>query len=150
MRSMHVCSYRGRHRAPGGGEDGFALVEVLVSMLMFAFIAVAGTYAVTAAIDTSSASRNRVGAANVAQLQLEQARAMPHSNLLATPTATSTATVGNSRFAVTRTVGYLPAGSTSCPTTVATDAAHEITVHVAVSPVNGGARTVGLDTVIAC
>jgi prepilin-type N-terminal cleavage/methylation domain-containing protein len=150
MRSMHAHRYSGRHRAQGGFDAGFALTEVIVSMMIFAIIAAAATYAVTSGIGSSSASRDRVGAANVAQQQLEQARAMPRASLVATPTATSTATVGNGTYTVTRTVGYLPADSTGCPTDVATDAAHEITVHVEVAPTDDGSRTVGLDTVIAC
>jgi hypothetical protein len=58
--------------------------------------------------------------------------------------------VGNSRYRVTRTVGYLPAGSTACPTDVATDAPHEITVHVDVAAGGATPRTIGMDTVIAC
>jgi prepilin-type N-terminal cleavage/methylation domain-containing protein len=150
MRSMPAYRYRGRHRACTSLDDGFALIEVLVSMMIFAIIASAATYAVTSGIGSSDASRDRVGSANVAQQQLEQARAMPQASLVATPTATSTAVVGTGTYTVTRTVGFLPADSTGCPTDVATDAPHEITVHVEVAPANGDSRTVGMDTVIAC
>ena len=61
-----------------------------------------------------------------------------------------TPTVGTSRYTVTRTIGYLPAGSTGCPTAVASDAAHEIAVHVDVTAQGANPRTVGMDTVIAC
>jgi prepilin-type N-terminal cleavage/methylation domain-containing protein len=150
MRSLPAYRYRGEHRAHGGSDSGFALTEVLVSMMIFAIIAAAATYAVTSGIGSSSASRSRVGAANVAQQELEQARAMPQASLVATPSATSTATVGEGAYTVTRTVGFLPADSTGCPTDVATDAAHEITVHVEVAPADGSSRTVDMDTVIAC
>src|SRR5262245_46321268 len=151
MRSLLANRLRGGRPGPHrSSEAGFALTEIIVSMVMFAIIATAATYAVTSGINSSGASRDRVGAANVAQQQLEQARAMPRANLIAAPTATSTATVGANQYTVTRTVGYLPAGSTSCPTAVATDAAHEITVHVDVTTVGETPRTVGMDTVIAC
>ena len=150
MRSLPANRLRGRLSARSSSEGGFALAEIIVSMMIFAFVATAATYVVTRGIDSSSASRDRVGAANVAQQQLEQARAIPRADLTATPTAISTATVGTSRYTVTRTIGYLPTGSTDCPTTVASDAAHEIAVHVDVTVQGANPRTVGMDTVIAC
>ena len=152
MRSTLADRLRGRHGAPGNdpADSGFALTEVIVSFIIFVAVATAATYAVTRGIDSSGASRDRVGAANVAQQQLEQARALPRASLTAAPIATSTATVGAGTYKVTRTVGYLPAGSTACPTDVATDAAHEITVHVDVTTGGAVTRTIGMDTVIAC
>jgi Tfp pilus assembly protein PilV len=152
MRCPLACRLRGRLRALGTdqADRGFALTEVIVSFILFVAIATAATYAVTRGIDASSSSRDRVGAANVAQQQLEQARAMPRASLTAAPTATSTATAGTSSYTVTRTVGFLPAGSTACPTDVATDAPHEITIHVDVTAQGATPRTIGMDTVIAC
>ena len=156
MRSTLAHRLRGRHCALGTAGDtddadsGFALTEVIVSFIIFVAVATAATYAVTRGIASSVAGHDRVGAANLAQQQLEQARALPRAGLTASPTATSTATVGNSKYTVTRTVGYLPAGNTACPTDVATDAAHEITVHVAVVAHGATSRTIGMDTVIAC
>jgi Tfp pilus assembly protein PilV len=152
MRCPLAARLRGRLCAPGPGrgDSGFALTEVIVSFIIFLVIATAATVSVSRGIDSSGASRDRVGAANVAQQQLEQARAMPRASLTAVPTATSTATVGTSNYAITRTVGFLPADSTACPTDVATDAPHEITVHVDVTALGATPRTIGMDTVIAC
>jgi prepilin-type N-terminal cleavage/methylation domain-containing protein len=143
---------RGKHSGGDGdvAQAGFALTEVLVCFVILLIIATAATYAVNAGINSSSITHQRVGSANVAQQQLEQARALPRASLTATPTATSTASVGGSKYTVKRSIGYLPTGSTACPTDVATDAAHEITVHVDVAPATGSTRTVGMDTVIAC
>ncbi len=152
MRSTLADRLRGGPGALGTdqGDSGFALTEVIVSFIMFIVVATAATVAVSRGIDSSGANRDRVGAANIAQQQLEQARALPRASLTAAPTATSTAIAGASKYTVRRTVGFLPAGSTACPTDVATDAAHEITVHVDVTTQGQTPRTITMDTVIAC
>jgi prepilin-type N-terminal cleavage/methylation domain-containing protein len=140
---------RVRARPDVRDDRGFTLIEVMVSFVIFAIVASAATLAVVNGISTSKATSDRVGAANVAQQELEHARAMPRASLAAAPTATSTTTVGNNAFTTTRTIAYAPAGS-ACPTTIATDAPHKITVNVVVSWPGSHGRTVQMGTVLAC
>jgi type II secretory pathway pseudopilin PulG len=137
-------------RERAGTDDGVILAEILVSMLIFAVVAAGASSAIMGGISASSITQNRVSTANVAQQSLQQARNLSPDQLAATPTATSTASVGAGTYTITRTVTFTPAGSTACPTAIASGTPHSALIHVSVSGTGEHARTVAMDTVIAC
>jgi len=61
---------RVRHRLAGTarGDDGFTLLEVVVSFVLFSIVAAGATTAIVSALQASHSSQQRVDAANVAQL----------------------------------------------------------------------------------
>ena len=143
-RRLHLLRTHAAH------DEGIILPEILVSMLIFAVVAAGATTAVMGGINANSITQNRVSTANVAQQALQQARNLTTDQLAATPAATSSATVGAGKYTITRTVTFTPAGSTACPSTLATGTPHAAIVHVSVSGTGDHARTVAMDTVIAC
>jgi prepilin-type N-terminal cleavage/methylation domain-containing protein len=70
------------------GDDGFTLLEVVVSLALFAVIAVAATLGVINALKYSESNENRVVAAGLAAAQIEQARAVKDPKALTAGTAT--------------------------------------------------------------
>lgn len=141
---LHLLGQRSR------AEDGIILPEILVSMLIFAIVAAGATTAVMGGLNANSITQNRVTTANVAQQALQQTRNLTTDQLAATPSATSSATIGAGKYTITRTVTFTPAGSTACPSSLATGTPHAAVVHVSVSGTGDHARTVAMDTVIAC
>lgn len=149
---------RGRHEAGrgsgrisgrGSGDDGFTLIETLVSLGLFMIVSLAAVLAVVTATSNTDATRDRVAAANVAQQEIARAQAMPRSGLTASPTASRTATVGSEPYTVTRSIAYVPAG-VPCPSAPATDAPHRISVYVTVTWPGAKGRSVDVGTVLAC
>jgi len=137
-------------RAAAGTDEGIILPEILVSMLIFAIVAAGASSAIMGGISANSTTQNRVTTANVAQQALQQARNLGTDQLAAQPTATSTASVGAGTYTVTRTITFTPAGSTACPTALVSGTPQAAIVHVSVSGTGQHARTVAMDTVIAC
>jgi type II secretory pathway pseudopilin PulG len=135
-------------------DGGFILVEAIVSMVIFAIVAAGATTAVIGGIQGSSVTQTRVSTANIAQQAVQQAEAMPKASLAATPIVTSTATAGNAKYTVTRTVQFATptAGQvpTACPTAVSSGTPYAMVVHVSVTGAGKNARTVAMDTVISC
>lgn len=145
QRLWHRLRYPAR---PQHGDAGFTLLEVVVSLVIFAIVAASATAAIINGVSSSNVTRNRVDAANIAQQDIQQLAALPRTSVTAAPTST-TVTVGNEPYTVTRQIGTLPSG-TPCPTVVATDTPHKITVHVQVNWPNDNGRSVQMDTVLAC
>jgi prepilin-type N-terminal cleavage/methylation domain-containing protein len=148
-----------RHQVQRGGteagyartcDDGFTLLETLVSFVLFAIVATAATYALVTGVTTRKATSDRIDATSIAEQQTARVRTMPQAQLTATPTTTTRATVGSTTYTVTRTVGYVPAG-TPCPAAGAApdSTVHEIAVSVVVT-VPGSGRQVEMDSRLAC
>lgn len=144
------------NRAARAGDAGFTLMEVLVSMMIFAIISAAAVTAVISGIHGASATDRRVGTSNIAQQTIQQAQNAPRATLAASPSATSTVSAGSVKYRVTRTVTFAPTTATACPTTIvsATPYAMRVLVDVVQLGSNGttGAdtRSVHMETVLAC
>lgn len=93
-------------------DAGFTVLEVVVSFVLFAFVAGAATTGVVSSLKASHESQQRVDAANVAQYYVDQARTdttLPGRY----PDRTYTATVGGETFEVQRTMAF-DGGATQC------------------------------------
>ena len=122
------------------GDEGFTLLEVVVSFILFAIVAASATAAIANSISASNTTNNRVAATNLAQQAIAKARA-DHATLESSPNATTTS--GNYTIAQTATIPT--SGSTTCPV------GSTIPFTVIVSWKDGSAtRSVRMDTVIAC
>jgi type II secretory pathway pseudopilin PulG len=99
-----------------GRENGFTVLEVVVSFMLFAFVAGAATTGVVSSLKASHESQQRVDAADVAQYYVDQART---DTTLPTkyPSRTYMTTVGNETFEVQRTLAF-DGGATQCGTGV--------------------------------
>jgi Tfp pilus assembly protein PilV len=128
-----------RLRHPVDREDGFALLEVLVSFVLFAIVSASATVAIANSIKVSNTTRNRVTATGLAEAALAQARANTTA-LMATPTTTST----SGAYTVARTATVPVVSGVRCP------AGQTMPVTVTVTWLQTGNRSVRLDTVIAC
>lgn len=131
-----------RLRLAARDDSGFTLVEVIVSSVLFVIVAAASVTAIVAGVKADNTSRNRVMAANVAQADVEQARALAFPNY-PTAEAAHSVTVGNATFTVQRTV------SNACPAVWSAGQPTSMQVTTTVSwP--GSASTIKVATVIAC
>ncbi|MGL4173427.1 MAG: type IV pilus modification PilV family protein [Actinomycetota bacterium] len=120
---------RDRLRASDGGDDGFGLVELLFSLVVFTIIASAAAYGLISATETSGQNRNRVQAANLVSRELEIVRerfqnadidgpsaitaegTITNPNPLPGQTAGNPLTIDNLPFTITREIQWLVAGS---------------------------------------
>jgi len=130
-------------RARSGDDAGFTIIEVMVALAIFALVAAGAVAGAIGGSKASSSAKNQVASVNVAQNDLEQARANPTP----APTSYSTAPVANGpTYSVTRTVTTVaPAGAAagSCPA----GGERHISVLVRANGTNNASR---LDTVVAC
>jgi prepilin-type N-terminal cleavage/methylation domain-containing protein len=119
------------------GDAGFTMVEVIVSLAIFAGFSAAALAAIIGSSKAQDATRSRVSGTNIAQSDLEQARALP------SPSAanyTTSAPGDTATYRVARTVTY--------PTPSCT-AGGLIKISVVVSQ-SGSSTQVRTDTVVAC
>jgi Tfp pilus assembly protein PilV len=129
-----------RHSArPTADDSGFAVLEVLVSFVLFAIVAASATVAIANSIKVSNTTNNRVTATGLAQSALTKARA-DTTTLEATPN--STTTMG--AYTVSRTATVPVVAGVRCP------AGSTMPLTVTVTWKQTGSRLVRLDTVIAC
>jgi len=128
-------------------DDGFSLLEVVVSFVLFAIVASAATAAVGNSIRTSDTTARRVEATQVAQQDIEKARAMKPAQISATGYPI-TVTAGSGTFTVTRTVSY--SSGTSCPGTPVAGTQYYLNVTDVVTWPGNDGRTVRMDTVLSC
>ena len=120
------------------GDAGFSIVEVMVALAIFALVSVGAVAGAIAGTRASDSAKNRVTSVNVAQNDLDQARANP------TPSPVSYTTVpasGGATYTVTRSVAPGPDDSCSA------GGERRISVVVHAHGTDNDAR---LDTVIAC
>jgi prepilin-type N-terminal cleavage/methylation domain-containing protein len=104
-----LASLRARRAASARSRDaGFTLVEVMVSLVLFGVVAGASVTAITTSSRTNNTARDRVTAANLAQADIQQARALRYPSYPAA-VASHPVTVGTKRYTVNRSV------STTCP-----------------------------------
>lgn len=131
-----ACAIAGRAAA----QQGFGLVEVLVSALMVAVIAAAVATALIAGIQTVSDQRARSRAAALAQLDQERLRGLSAVQLtdLAPPNQqVRTVTVGGVTYTITSTANFLNStGGSACGSTGAGAAAYYEVISSVTWPTN--------------
>ena len=113
------------------------MLEVVVSIAIFMTVGVAIVACVIAGVNAADRSSNRVGAANIAQSDLEQARSEPTPS---PTTYTTTPPSGGGSYSVKRTVA-IPS-----PCTIGSD----IPVAVTVKGPGTSKDSVTMSTVLAC
>ena len=82
-----------------GGDDGVALVEVMVALFILIVVLAPITNSLVTALDISANSRQAVVAANLLSQSLDSARSEPFQDLTIA-TSTSTATLNAVTFSV--------------------------------------------------
>jgi type II secretory pathway pseudopilin PulG len=93
---------------PIARDGGFTILEALVSITLFAILAGASTTVIATAIGTNNTAQDRVTAANLAQADIQRARALQYPSYPAAVPA-HVVMVGTKKFTVARTI------STTCP-----------------------------------
>jgi Tfp pilus assembly protein PilV len=139
MRARTVAALEPRPARELRQDDGFALLEVLVSFVLFAIVSASATVAIATSIKITNTTRNRVTASNLAQAAITKARA-DTASLMAAPTTTTT----TNGYTVTRHATVPVISGIKCP------AGQTMPITVTVSWPSNGTRSVRLDTVIAC
>jgi Tfp pilus assembly protein PilV len=145
-----VCHRRDDSTIPNRDDDGFTIMEAVVSLTLFLIVSIAAVSAIVNSIRITDLSNNRVVAANLAQADIEQARAQTADQSVLSISTTGypkTTTVGSSTYTVSR------AASGTCPTTRTAGTLYYLNLPVTVSWAqsdSGGTRNVRADTVIAC
>lgn len=140
--SLHLYQ-RASHRIGNSRNDeGFTVLEVVVAVAIFVTVGAAAGTAVVGGIRSTTTTDNRIGGSNIAQSDLEQARAQ------STPSPTSYATTppnGTGSYQVTRTVTMpTPSAGANCP------AGREIGISVVVTGPGSATTRYQMSTVIAC
>lgn len=143
QRSRCRTGYAFPQNATASDDAGFTMMETVVSFVIFAVVATAASTAIANAISTSSDTRDRVTATNLAQAAIAQARANTTA-VESTPNVASTETVGNRTYTVTRKATVPLVSGRRCP------AGQTMPVTVIVTSAGSNSRTVRVDTVIAC
>jgi type II secretion system protein I len=136
QRASHRISYAATR------EAGFTVIEAIVAMTIFVIVSAAAIAAVFGGIQSSNNTDNKIGAANIAQSDLEQARAEGTPSPTSYPTAP---TSGGPTLHVTRRVTMpAPSASATCPD------GSSIQVGVTVTGPGTSGGSVSMSTVIAC
>lgn len=136
-----------RKRLRPHDDGGFALMETVVAMVIFVVVATGAVVAAISGVHASDDSRNRVAATNIAQSDLEQARAIPTP----APASYSTSAANNAqRYTVTREITTYTADATATPSDTACPAGGELQIRVTVKWPGGAGHEVRAGTVLAC
>jgi type II secretory pathway pseudopilin PulG len=148
MRSpRQLLGSRSRHAR--NSDDGFTLLEAIVSFTIFAVVATSAVAAVMTGINVSNRTAMRVTATHVLQQDLESVRAMSPSSI-STSGYPTTVSVDQNSYTINRTLSY-PGGGTSCPSKRTAGTLYYINVTDSATWLdNKTQRTMRLDTVIAC
>ena len=132
-------------------DDGFTLVEVVVSLAIFVLVAGAATFAIVSSIRASDATDQRVVAAFIAEQELDRVRALgPNPVFSARPLATGYATASDGlKFTVG--VKATPDWATACyiGSVLGTGTGFR-NLEIAVSLPNGRISPLVLDSRIGC
>lgn len=121
-----------RPRPAPGRDDGFTMIELMVSLTILALVSAAFAYGLQLAMSVTREDRARVQASNLAARELEIVRNEFGSSKTAPNTIAATSSVTNphqlpggsagqpldldgTKFTVVRTVEWLPAGSGTSP-----------------------------------
>jgi type II secretory pathway pseudopilin PulG len=125
-------------------EDGFTLVEVMVSFGLLVVVAAGAVTGIVSAQRATHVGQQRVQAANVGQQDLAVDLAAYQATGTVPKSTSYTKSLTNEDFRVARTVTFNPSTATACaPGTT-------FTVHVTVQQKQTGTFLTQTDTVIAC
>lgn len=130
------------------GDAGFTLIEALVSLTIFAIVSAAAVTAVVTGIMSTHLTTTRVAATNIAQQDIQKARAVDPSQV-SDAGYPLTVTQGNTTYTVTRQISYAPAGSPSCPATPTAGGPFYVNLTDTVTW-TGQHHPIRVDAVIAC
>lgn len=136
------------HPAPSS-DDGFTLLEVMVSFVIFAAVMGGAMYGIVSALRASHGSQQRVAAANVAQSFIADAQSKAASTAVEVDKQTvagsgNSAGVSREEFLVHRWITFSPAGATQC------SPGATFTVSVTVDQRQTGKFLARSDSVVAC
>jgi Tfp pilus assembly protein PilV len=106
---------RVRHQLVGAArdDDGFTVLEVMVSFVLFVIVSISATFAIMSALSASHASQKRVDAANVAQRFI--ADQQQNAQTAVNGSNTYPASVKNEDFSVQRTILFSDGGTLCNP-----------------------------------
>lgn len=133
-------------RREARGDSGFSLIEAIVALTIFAVISAAAVTASVNGIKITHLTTARVTAANLAQQDLDMARAVDPS-AVTTSGYPRTVTQGNTTYTIARSITY--SSGASCPTTPSAGVQYYLTLTDNVTW-NGQHQPVRVDAVIAC
>lgn len=141
---QRVCHRVGFAARDVRSDEGFSLVEVIVSFGLLMVVGAAAVAGIVNALQTSHVSQQRVLAANVGQQDLATDLAAYQAAGTVPRTTSYTTIVGSEQFTVSRAVSFNPGTATAC------SPGSTFTVHVQVSQTQSGKFLTQIDTVIAC
>jgi len=131
-------------------DEGFTLIEVIVSLALFVLVAGAATFAIISSIRASDVTNQRVAAGQVAQQELDRVRSLgPNPAVSARPLTTGTATTSDGRR-YTVTVEATPVWTTPCFIGSVPGAGGFRDIAVSVTLAGSRISAVKMDTRIAC
>lgn len=147
MRTFDALTDRARAvRVQAHGDSGFTLVEAVVALTVFAIISAAAVTASVNGIDLTHLTTTRVTAVNLAQQDLNTARAAEPSTVSSSGYP-RTVTQGSTTYTIDRSIAY--STGSSCPSTPLAGVEYYLTVTDTVSW-TGQHQPMRVDAVIAC
>jgi prepilin-type N-terminal cleavage/methylation domain-containing protein len=148
MRMLTLTNRVRRVRTEQRGDTGFSLIEAVVSMTIFAIVSTAAVTAVLTGITSTHLTTTRVTASNIAQQDIQSARAEAPAQVSAVGYP-RTVTQGITTYTVSRQVSFSPAGSSGCPSAGTAGGPFYVNVTDTVTW-TGQHSPVRVDAVIAC
>ena len=133
--------------AVSNSDDGFTLVEVVVSLALFVIVAGSATFAIVSAMRASTATDLRVAAGYVAQQEIDRLRALGPNPIVADRPASSARSFISDGREYELTVTATPAWNVGCAFET-TSGFRDVTVQVDIA--DGRIGPVYLDTRLAC
>lgn len=131
-----------RRTAGHTGDEGFTLIEAVVSIALLGIVATAASYALVSLMVTTRTTQNRVAAGSLARQEVERLR-LQSSTGRALDADPRTVVLKSTTYTVTPQL--TPAATSPCD-----PVANSRAVSVVVSWANTQGRTVRYDTVLAC
>lgn len=132
------------HPRADAEDEGFTVLEVLVSFVLFVIVSLSATFAIVSALDASHTSQQRVDAANVAQVFI--ADQQQNAQRAANGSTTYPASVKNEDFSVKRTILFYYGGTACNP-----GGSYAVNVEVTQKQKDGTYRLLARsDSVITC
>lgn len=140
-----MTALRQRYQAAGPVEDGLSLIEVVVSLVVFALFSTALVAALIQIQTTSRGDRMRVAAANLASAQVETLRDQPTSQITLGQQVI-TKTVDNLTFTLTQNVQYVQDASGNSCSSATNGIAYKRITEIVTWPGMGNIKPVRTDT----
>ena len=113
MRSVDSSLVKWRERREESADDGFTLLEVVVSLVIFAILASAAIAMVLTAIQVGRQNRSRVVAAQLAARQIEEVRGMRTQDIPTGVTSIPDVTTSGTTFHISQNADYVNSNGTA-------------------------------------